>query len=121
MLLHVQGGRGAIAGDVDHLQGRQDHRRSEHRQRDDDQGRRSSERPPCVETRQVEPAGRPQLAHDQPGDEETGDDVEDVDADVATRQPGDASVVGDDQEDGDGPQPLDVRAKRRAAVRRCGR
>ena len=58
---HVQGGRGAVAGDVDHLQRRQDHRRREHRQRDDDAGRLAAAAAPAArrnETRSRWPVAR---------------------------------------------------------------
>ena len=39
---------------------------------------------------------------EQPGDEEAGQDEEDVDADVAARQQPDAGMGDDHHEDGDG-------------------
>jgi hypothetical protein len=57
-----------------------------------------------------------------PGDEEPGDDEEDVDADVATGQPGHARVVQQDDADRDGAKTLDVGAEapRAAGAHRDG-
>ena len=52
---------------------------------------------------------RGHLAEDQPGDEEAGDDEEHVDADKPAADPGHADVEGDDGDDGDCSQSLDVR------------
>ena len=51
------------------------------------------------------------LAQQQPGDDEPRDDEEDLDADVATAEPGNAGVVDEGQEDGDGAQALHVGAE----------
>ena len=45
------------------------------------------------------------------GDQETRDDEEHVDADVAASDTRNSSVVGNDEEDGYCPQPLHVRAE----------
>ena len=53
---------------------------------------------------------RPQLAQEQPGDEEAREHEEDVDADVAAGHARHARVVQHDEQDRDRPQPLDVGA-----------
>ena len=116
---HVQGGGRGVTRDIDHAQRREHDRRHDDRGRDDHQ--RGGQQPPrtaSVEGRQVDPAGRLQLAHDQAGDEEARHDVEDVDPDVAPGQARDPCVVGKDQEDGDRAQAFDVGSERPGAFRR---
>ena len=51
------------------------------------------------------------LAHQQAGDEEAGDDEEDIDPDEAAGSQGHACVVQQDRPDGDGPEAFDVGAE----------
>ena len=51
------------------------------------------------------------LAHQETGDNEAADDEEDVDADVAPGEVGNARVGQDDQDDRDRPKALDVGAE----------
>src|SRR5262249_35844272 len=48
------------------------------------------------------------LVDQQAGDQETGDDEEDVDADESAREPRHAGVEGDDDRHRNGPQAIDV-------------
>ena len=64
-----------------------------------------------VEAAQRDAAGAVDLAEQEPGDQEAGDDEEDVDADVAAGEEGDARVAEQDGDDRDGSQPLDVGAE----------
>ena len=57
------------------------------------------------------------LAQQQPGDDESGDDEEDVHPDEAAGEARQTGVVEHDQQDGDGPQPFDVRPE--PPVARC--
>ena len=51
------------------------------------------------------------LAHQQAGDEEAGDDEEDVDADEAAARARNAGMEQQHRPDGDGPEALDVGAE----------
>ena len=61
-----------------------------------------------VERGQVDAAGEPDLADEQSRDEVPGDDVEDVHADEAAREPRHLHVEQQDRHHGDGADPLDV-------------
>ena len=56
------------------------------------------------------------LAEQQAGDQEAGDDEEDVDADVAAGEERDPGVAEQDGDDRDRPQPLDVGAEAAARL-----
>ena len=56
---------------------------------------------------EAEVAG-PQAVDDHRGDQETGDDEEDVDTDIAARKHLDAGVEQDDGDDGDSTQAIDI-------------
>jgi hypothetical protein len=68
---------------------------------------------PGVEVAQADPAAARVLAQQQPGDEEAGEDEEDVHADVAAGG-GTEHVAGDHQQDRDRAQALHVRTERAA-------
>ena len=51
-----------------------------------------------------------QVAREDAGDQEAGDDEKDVDAEVAAGEGGEAGVKEDHRNDGDGAQPVDVTA-----------
>ena len=102
-----------------------DERQGDHRADDDaDQreggGRQQPPGAPGVEPLEGDVAALLQLAGQQVGHEVAGDDEEDVDPDEPTRQPRHAGVPQHDADDGDGPQPLDVRAEA-GPVERLGR
>ena len=63
--------------------------------------------------REGHPAGADQFTGEQAGDQEAGQDEEDVDPDVPTGEHTDAGVEGDYQQDRDRPQSLDVRPEPR--------
>nr|WP_242473348.1 hypothetical protein [Blastococcus sp. TML/M2B] len=71
-----------------------------------------------VEAGQRDGAAALQLGDQALGDEEAREDEEDVDADEAAGQPGQARVVQDDEADGDRAQALDVGAEGVPAARR---
>jgi hypothetical protein len=73
--------------------------------------------PPAVEGDQGDAARALDLVHQQPGDQEAGDDEEDVDADEPPGQPGHARVREHDGQHGDRPQALDVRPETRRRPR----
>src|SRR5206468_6022975 len=73
------------------------------------QSRQQASDAPAVEGAEAEPAGVKELAHERRGDDEAGDDEEDVDASEAARQR-QPCVVADHEQHGEGPQALDVRA-----------
>ncbi len=111
----VEGGADDVARDFDRAHGR------EEQQREDPDGgqedRRERQQPPRtarVEAAQGDAAGTVDLAEQQPGDEEAGDDEEDVDADVAAgeeREPGVAEQDGDDRRRRAGPRcPVESRS-----------
>ena len=78
---------------------------------DGGRGRQQAAGPRTVEAAQPDGVGGGHLAPEQPGDEEAGDDEEDVHTDVAAGDTGYARVVQDDRDHRDGAQALDVRAK----------
>jgi hypothetical protein len=86
-----------------------DDEQHEHRRRQQAAG------PADVEPPQPEPVAV-DVADDVTGDEEPGDHEEDVDADVAARHPVRPDVEGEDEQDGDGAQRLDLRRPRGPAV-----
>jgi hypothetical protein len=67
-----------------------------------------------VEAGQGDRSGVAQLVDEQPGDQESGQDEEDVDAHEAAGEPRHARVEGDHQQDGQPAQALDVRPERRS-------
>ena len=86
------------------------------RDQDDDRGRRQDAAgPPGVEGGKVDAPGALALAQQQAGDQEAGEDEEDVHPDVAARDPGHAGMERQDQEDGQPAQPLKVRSEGLAA------
>ena len=99
-----------IGGQRLHRQGRQHALGEQHRHDDGERrGRQQSASPPTPEVAERHGPAAGHLAEDQPGDEEAGDDEEHVDADKAAADPGHADVEGDDGDDGDCSQSLDVR------------
>ena len=64
-----------------------------------------------VEAAQRDAAGPVELAQQQPGDEEARDDEEDVDADIAAGEEGQARVAEEDGADRDGAHSLDIGAE----------
>ena len=80
---------------------------------DADGGRRRQQAagPRTVKAAQRNGVGGADLAPEQAGDQEAGDDEEDVDADEAAGGTGYARVVEHDGKHRDGAQPLDVRAE----------
>src|SRR5699024_5547244 len=67
---------------------------------------------PGVEPGQGDPSVRAQLPDEQPGDQEPGDNQEDVHTDEPARgDGGHTTVVEQDEDDRDRPQPLDVGAE----------
>ena len=82
--------------------------RDEHEQRDGQQAPRATgiERGECDRARALH------LVDQQAGDQEPRDDVEDVDAHIAARDPRDPGVERQHEHDGDGAQALDVGPER---------
>ena len=78
-----------------------------------DGGRRRQQAagPRTIEPVKPDGVGGGRLAPQQPGDEEAGDDEEDVDADIAAGGARQARVVQDDRQHRDGAQTLDVRTE----------
>ena len=72
-----------------------------------DQRRQDAPRAPQIELRQREPSG-PEIAQDLAGDEIAGDDEEDVDAGEARLEARNSQVEENDDDDGDGPEAIDV-------------
>ena len=85
-----------------------DRGRAEHQCRE----REQAAHPPRPEARERDPSVPCELAQEKTGDEEAGDDVEDVDADEASGDGGEARVVEDHEDDRDRAQPLDVGSER---------
>ena len=107
---HVQRGGRGVSGDLGQAQGRHDERRHDQRDHDDQQPcRQQAPHAPGVEADQVELAGALPFAQQQAGDEEAGDDVEDVHTDEAALGEGDAHVEEQHRDDRDRAQALDVR------------
>ncbi|WZH51737.1 MAG: hypothetical protein PIR53_17175 [Nocardioides alkalitolerans] len=106
----VAGPRGA----EDEAAGPDGHREHEHRGREEAAGSAGVEGP------ERDRAGALVLAEQQAGDEEAGDDEEDVDADEPARGPT-RQVVGDDGEHREGPEALDVVPRCRHGVVLPGR
>ncbi len=108
VIADVEGARHSVLGDRFRLEG-SEHGDRDHDGHDDHQDRRRQQAagPPRVEVGEGEPSAGGELVPEQLGDQVPGDDEEDVDADVA---PGhrEAGVVGDDGQDGDRPEPLDI-------------
>ena len=118
----VEGGADDVAGDFDRAHGR------EQQQREDadrgEQDRRERQQPPGaagVEAAQGDAPGAVDLVEQKAGDEEAGDDEEDVDADVAAGEERDAGVAEQDRADRDRAHALDVRPEAALGVTRpCG-
>lgn len=85
-----------------------------HRAEDDGGGGQEPTGPPGEEVQKPDPAGGDRLTDEQAGDEVAGHDEEDVHADESARETRNPGVEGEDREDGDGAQPLDVGPERRA-------
>ena len=121
----VRRGPERVAGEVPRRQRRleqvREHAGDDH---DRDGGGEQPADPPGVEAPEADPSGRVELAQQVVGDQEAGDDEEDVDPDVATGEPGDAGVREHHGEHRDRPHALDVSpertARRRAGQRRRG-
>ena len=106
----VERGEQPVLGGVRDLQDRTPDGGDADRRHDHDEGgRQQPPDPPCVEPADRHSARALHLADEMGGDEEAGDDEEDVDADVAAGHGRDAAVVQHDDGDGDRPQTLDVR------------
>ena len=71
------------------------------------QGRDQAPDPSEVEVRKREPRFF-DLPADQPGDQETADDEEHVDADVSTRCPRELGMIQNDREHGESSKTIDV-------------
>ena len=84
----------------DHGEGQHDHR----------QGQQALG-PAGVEAADRERAAALDLGQDQAGDQKAGEHVEDVEPDVAAAGTGQAGVAGEDEDQGEAPDPLDVEAK----------
>ena len=97
-------GRGPGVGDEVHPTCRRQEPEPDEHGRDQDQRRQGKE--PTDTPGEERPKGdhsRPlHLVDQETGDEEAGNDEEDVDPDVATTKPREATVVGHHQEDRDG-------------------
>ncbi len=117
----VQRSRTAIAGDF-----RESHRRQHHCRRnqgDDDHdqcSRQQSPGSPSVERRKVDATRGLLLPQEQPGDQEAGDDEEDIHADEAAAESRQTRMKSQHGQDRDRPQALDVRPKVRCRFRRDG-
>ena len=117
----VQRSRTAIAGDF-----RESHRRQHQCRRhqgDDDhdqRGRQKSPGSPSVERRKVDATLGLHLPQEQPGDQEAGDDEEDIHADEAAAESRQTRMKSQYGQDRDRPQALDVRPKMRWRFRRDG-
>ncbi len=85
-----------------------DKRRQGAEQQDRERGRQQTPSATSPEPRQRDTPGPSRLAEQMRGDEKAGDGEEDVDADVTAGDGGRPQVVGDDEKDRDGPQPLDL-------------
>ena len=95
---------GVVAGEKSQPVIRRQHRHDDHQRC----GGEDSATPPTVEGEQ---AGLPRdgvFSEQQSGDDETGKNEEDVDADKSARQPGHACMEEYDQYDGNGPQTFHV-------------
>ena len=84
---------------------RRDRRHDEREHR----GRKNAASPARVEADERDAPGLERLRQEQACDQETGEDEEDVDADVTARQAGDSRVPERHEQNGDGAQALDVR------------
>ncbi len=82
-----------------------------HRGEDHGGGGQQPPGPPGEEVPEPDPAGGDRLTDQQAGDQVARDDEEDVHADEAAGRPGNPGVEGEDREDGDRAQPLDVGAE----------
>ena len=84
-----------------------------HDRDDDDQARGGDDPsgPAAVEADEGRVSCPLPLPEEDAGDDEPGNDEEDIDADVATGKSRYAGVKEDDQENGDGADPLDVGSK----------
>ena len=82
----------------------------------DDEGGENSADAAGVEIAEIDAAVPPRIVEQQPADQETRNDEEDVDADETARKGGDAGVVGDDEPDGDGTQAVNARPVGRLRV-----
>ena len=87
---------------------------------DDDQTRRRDDpaRPASVEADERRASRCHPLPEEDTGDDEPGNDEEDIDADIATAKARYVGVKEDDKENGDGAETLDVGTK--WPVTRCG-
>ena len=101
---------GAVLGDTGYLEGREEERSRDHRDRDGRQdGRQDAPQPPRIEATEIDPAGLLVLAKQQARDQEPGDHEEDVDAREAAAQARQADVVPEHGEHRDRAQALHVR------------
>ena len=108
----VQGGRRCVADDVGHPDRRQhDGRRDDDDDDDDECGGKQPSGPARIEGRQGDRPGRRELSRDEAGDQEAGDDEEDIDTDIAAAERRQVRVIGQDHEDRDRAQALDIRAE----------
>ena len=79
---------------------------------DDGDGRRQDPpRSPRIEAQEVDGPGSLALPQEQAGDQEPGDDEEDIDADEPAGHTGEARVEQDDEHDGQATHALDVRTE----------
>ena len=112
----AEGGRHRVARHARQVQRRHDHPGEREGDQDDDRGRRQDAPGPSgVEGGEVDAPGALALAQQQAGDQEAGEDEEDVHPDVAAGDPGHARMERQDQEDGQPAQPLKVRSEGLAA------
>ena len=97
--------------------GRDDDRGGRQGDHDDQQrGRQQAPHAPRVEAQQIDLAGLLPLPQQQAGDEEAGDDVEDIDADESAVRVRQADVEEQHRQDGDRAQALDVGTEVRALL-----
>ncbi len=111
--VHDEGGcREAVARQVE-LRQRCQHEGAGHEGGDDDEarGRQEPAGAPGPEAAEAETTGHTELADQQRGDEEAGEDEEHVDADVAATEGAEIGVVRQDEQDRERSQPLDVAAE----------
>ncbi len=108
----IEGGADDVAGDFLAADGREQQRRRQGNGGEHDQHQRQqTARPARVEADQRDAAGAVHLPHQQPGDQEAGDDEEDVDPDVSPREEGDPGMAEEHSDDRDRAQALDVGAE----------
>ena len=105
------GGQGVV-GDARQVERREEQLSREQRAREhDDSRRKDPSGSASVEGAKSDLPGAPTLVHEQPGDQEAGQDEEDVDTDKTGFGAGQTRVAQQDKKDRDPAEPLEVRAE----------